>query len=247
MVIDTGGGGGTRDVGRRILVRELAREGVLRPDVLLLSHSDRDHAFGAFGLLEATTVGALYLHEAERDGGNALIPPLLALARLRSIPVRWVTTPQRLTFGTATGDVRPVATGEARNGKQLGLEVRLGGCRFVLLGDMSENAERRWLLQRGGLPADVLKVSHHGSRTSSSPNLLATLRPRWAVVSSGQDNRYGHPVPEVMERFRRRGIELLRTDFHGAVRFRVGRDGTLECHTSEGPCGVAVCGGGPVT
>jgi competence protein ComEC len=66
-------------------------------------------------------------------------------------------------------------------------------------------------------PTDVLKVAHHGSRTSTSPLFLSTVRPSFAVISSGAGNRYGHPSPEVLERLREAGARVLRTDVHGGV------------------------------
>lgn len=239
-LVDTGGGGGAADVGRRTLVRELARENVLRPDLLVLSHSDTDHAFGAFGLLESMTVGTLWMHAGEHASRRPLVAALEAFAALRRVPLRLATAPRRLAFGEDSIVLSPVSTAEGRNGMQLGADVRLGPCRFVLLGDMTEAGESRWLSANVG-QADVLKVSHHGSRTSSAPALLDVLRPRWAVVSSGADNRYGHPTAEALDRFRARRIDLLRTDFHGAVRFTVDPDGVVHCETADGSCGRRRC------
>lgn len=239
LLVDAGGGFGDGDQGRRTLVRELARLGVISPDLLVLSHSDRDHAFGAFGLLETMPLREILLHEGERAPDKKLVPPLRALAALRQVPVVFLSARQRLAYGGGDLDLSPVSTGETRNGTQLGLDVVVEGCRFVLLGDMTEAAENSWLRNHPGR-ADVLKVSHHGSRTSSAEALLVALAPRWAVVSVGSDNRYGHPAPDVVERYRRRRIEVLRTDFHGAVRFHVA-NGRIECESAAGSCGSHRC------
>jgi len=217
--------------------------GVLALTAVVLSHSDRDHAFGLFGLLETMRVNRIYLHADERTKPRPLVTALEGFARLRQVPLRSVAKPLRLDFGDAASasvELFPIHTGEERNGLQLGADFRLGSCRFVLLGDMTDVGERRWMASHGR-NATVLKVSHHGSRTSSSAELLEGLRPRWAVASCGADNRYGHPVSEVVERFRARRIELLRTDFHGAVRFRVGNDGVVRCETADGSCGQMRC------
>lgn len=241
ILIDTGGGGSEADTGRRILVRELARLGIFAPTVLVLSHPDRDHAYGAFGLVESMTPNALVLHGGERFATQGLVPPLLSLAALRRVPVRFVDRPTRWAFGTDSVELRPVTTGEPRNGNQLGLDVRLGPCRFVLLGDMTVRGERQWLSGAAAGRAHVFKVSHHGSRTSSASELVEVLRPCWAVVSAGVDNRYGHPDPDVVERFRQKHADVLRTDFHGAVRFRLRKDGRLSCTSARGPCGTITC------
>jgi competence protein ComEC len=93
---------------------------------------------------------------------------------------------------------------------------------MLLTGDAERN-EEQWLLQHypvEALRADVLKVGHHGSRTSSSPAFLAAVAPRVAVASLGAGNRYGHPAPETLLAFLGRGIPMLRTDHEGAVVIR---------------------------
>jgi competence protein ComEC len=104
------------------------------------------------------------------------------------------------------------------------LAARYGRVRFLLTGD-AEEAEERWLVERAArdaalaewLRADVLKVAHHGSATSSSAAFLAAVRPRVALVSVGAGNDYGHPSPDVLARLVGAGAEVLRTDRAGAV------------------------------
>jgi competence protein ComEC len=104
------------------------------------------------------------------------------------------------------------------------LSVRLGRVRFLLVGD-AEAPEERWLLARAArdpgvaeaLRADVLKVGHHGSATSTTAAFVAAVRPRLAVVSVGAGNTYGHPSAAVLTRLRAAGARVLRTDRVGAV------------------------------
>ena len=104
------------------------------------------------------------------------------------------------------------------------LSVRVGTVRFLLVGD-AEAPEERWLLDRAAhdpavaamLRADVLKVGHHGSRTSSTPAFLAAVAPRLALVSVGAGNTYGHPSVDVVQRLRAGGAEVLRTDQLGSI------------------------------
>jgi competence protein ComEC len=95
--------------------------------------------------------------------------------------------------------------------------LRYRDVRVLLPGDIEEEAERRLLEQRTDLSAQVLKVPHHGGRTSSSLPFLERVRPTVAVVSAGYRNRFRHPHQETLERYRAMGIELYRTDRHGAV------------------------------
>jgi competence protein ComEC len=96
--------------------------------------------------------------------------------------------------------------------------VRVGEVRALLVGD-AERPEEDWLLSRYGdsLHADVLKVGHHGSSTSSSDAFLDAVRPRVALVSVGLGNSYGHPSPEVMATLASRGAQVLRTDRLGTI------------------------------
>jgi competence protein ComEC len=98
------------------------------------------------------------------------------------------------------------------------LMARVGAIRFLFTGD-AEAPEEDWLLSRDAdaLTADVLKVGHHGSRTSTTPRFLGAVRPRLALVSVGAHNAYGHPSPEVMQALRDSGVQVLRTDRVGTI------------------------------
>jgi competence protein ComEC len=101
------------------------------------------------------------------------------------------------------------------------VRARFGNVRVLLTGD-AEAEEERWLLEanHGALRAEVLKVGHHGSRTSSTDAFIAAVRPRIALVSVGAANAYGHPSPEVMRRLAAAGATVLRTDQLGTVILR---------------------------
>jgi competence protein ComEC len=114
------------------------------------------------------------------------------------------------------------------NAASVVLLARYGAVRFLLMGD-AEHTEERWLLERTPelLRADVLKVGHHGSNTSSTEPFLRAVTPRLALVSVGAGNMYGHPSAAVMEALARAGAVVLRTDRVGSVVVRT--DGaTLE-------------------
>jgi competence protein ComEC len=110
--------------------------------------------------------------------------------------------------------------------------VRTGAVRFLLVGD-AERAQEAWLLDHvSSLRADVLKVGHHGSRTSSATEFLDAVAPRAAVISVGAGNMYGHPSPEVLGALAERGTEVLRTDLMGTVVLRT--DGaTITVHLDD--------------
>jgi competence protein ComEC len=99
----------------------------------------------------------------------------------------------------------------------------------LLTGDIEAPAEREILAREGSaaLASDVLKVAHHGSRTSTSPPFLAATSPRLALLSVGKNNRYRHPAPTVVERLDEHGCFLFRTDQHGMVEVRFDGKGSM--------------------
>ena len=117
--------------------------------------------------------------------------------------------------------------------------VRYGAVRFLLVGD-AEKLEEEWLLRNHGeaLRAEVLKVGHHGSNTSTSPAFLAAVRPRLALISVGADNSYGHPSPDVVNALAAAGATVMRTDRLGSVIVRT--DGrTIEVTAGGGTWGFS--------
>jgi competence protein ComEC len=131
--------------------------------------------------------------------------------------------------------------GEGTNDRSLILLLEYGNCRALFAADMEKEAEAS-LSRRSIGHVDLLKVAHHGSRTSSTEKLLRSLTPRWAVISVGARNLYGHPHPTVLRRLLRHGVQVFRTDFHGYVRFRLEPQGSVHCETALGSCGVSSCG-----
>jgi competence protein ComEC len=91
------------------------------------------------------------------------------------------------------------------------------GVRFLLPGDIQKKVEQRLVAEHADIAADFLKVPHHGSKTSSTPDFVAAVAPKVAVVSDGEANPFGHPAPGTVERYAQAGVRLLRTDRDGAV------------------------------
>src|SRR5207245_1644587 len=99
------------------------------------------------------------------------------------------------------------------------LRVRFGDETILLPGDAEKQVEREILSQNSAeaMRADVLKIGDHGSNNSTMPEFLAAVQPRLGIISAGEDNPYGHPSPELLERLANAGVRVLRTDRDGAV------------------------------
>ena len=112
-------------------------------------------------------------------------------------------------------DLTPV--NEASNDDSLVLRLEDGSVRFLLAGDIQKKVEQRLVKEDAEIAADFLKVPHHGSKTSSTPDFVAAVAPKVAVVSAGEANPFGHPAAGTIERYAQAGVRLLRTDHDGAV------------------------------
>jgi competence protein ComEC len=113
-----------------------------------------------------------------------------------------------------------------RNNQSCVLKVEAGGASILLTGDIERLAELS-LVSNPLLKADVVLVPHHGSRSSSSREFIEAVAPRWAVVPAGYRNRFGHPNPEVLERYRSAGTTVFRTDQDGAIHVVLNRQESL--------------------
>ena len=188
---------------------------------LVLSHPHTDHVGGAASLLRALRPGVLY--DAAFAGDAQAYRDALAAADSLGLPWQRVRPGDSLVVDGAVvrflaPDSSWTASLDDPNLASTVVRVDFGVVRFLLTGD-AEAPEEAWLLARDAdaLRADVLKVAHHGSRTSSGDAFLDAVRPRVALVSVGLGNSYGHPGGDVMAALARRGAQVLRSDELGAV------------------------------
>jgi competence protein ComEC len=124
------------------------------------------------------------------------------------------------------------------NEGSLALRVRVAGTAILFTGDAERDAEAAMLARPLALAAAVLKVPHHGSRTSSAAPFVAAVAPNLAVASLGAENRFGHPAPDVVARYRAAGVAFARTDRCGAVTVVPDGDGGVRVDTERADCDV---------
>jgi competence protein ComEC len=204
------------DSGGRIVVPLLRATGVRSVDLLVLSHEDIDHLGGALTLLEAIEVQALASSLPQDHPLQSLVP----VPRRCVAGMAWDWDGVRFEF------LHPPRGWEAarRNNQSCVLRITAGRASVLLTGDIERAAEEELVKSNAASGVDVLLVPHHGSRTSSSEEFIAALAPRWAIVPAGYRNRFGHPGREVVERYARAGVTLLRTDLDGAVTVMLDKD-----------------------
>jgi competence protein ComEC len=194
------------DSGLRVIVPAMRGAGLERVDLLVLSHEDGDHIGGAQSVLESVEVDAI---ASSLAAGHPLHGMVAAPRRCASGDA-WQWDGVRFEFLNP-----PPSARTKRNDLSCVLRIATAGGAVLLSGDI-ERAGERGLLS-SGVKSDVLLVPHHGSRTSSTPEFIAAVAPRWAIVAAGYRNRFGHPHRDVLERYRNAGVGILRTDRDGAV------------------------------
>jgi competence protein ComEC len=217
LLVDTGGSWNPRyDVGERRVAPILWRAGVRRIDAILLTHLHGDHSGGAPFLLGTFGVGEVWTGPAPIDTGSWR--RLDDEARAARVGRRSLARGARLAWDGVELRVlgpRPPSRppDRVRNEDSVVVLARLGKVSFLLPGDVGGAAEDRLGLP----PAVVVKVPHHGSRTSSRPALVRAARPRLAIASLGARNPFSYPHPEVVRRYHEVGALFLRTDRDGQV------------------------------
>jgi competence protein ComEC len=196
-----------------------------RVDIAVLSHPHPDHFTGLASALPNLEVGEFWdTGQGEAESAGPVYANLLASLRARGIPIR---RPAELCneprhFGSA--ELRVLAPcpsfvpGRDANDNSFVIQIRFGERGVILTGD-AEAPEESELVARYGasLRSDLLKVGHHGSRTSSSAAFLGAVRPEVALISCGVRNRFGHPHRPTLEALGERAIHTLRTDLAGGI------------------------------
>jgi competence protein ComEC len=223
LLVDSGGapfGSGGFDVGSRVLAPAMWHRGVRQLQALLITHGDPDHLGGARAVLRDFSPSHVWQGIAvERHGP---LREWLADARGRGIPVTERLAGEQLALGQARLRILhpPPADWErqrVRNDDSVVIEVVVGDVAILLTGDVGADVERSFIPRLTPARIRVLKVAHHGSRTSSSPDLVQAWRPHIAVISCGRGNSFGHPAPEVLQRLDAVGATVYRTDRDGQI------------------------------
>jgi competence protein ComEC len=203
----------------RLMDRCLRRLGVHRIVMVVLSHFHADHVEGLPGVLRGRRVDEIVVSPYDEPAVER--SRVLSWAATARVPVRVVTVGEHVRVGPLSWTVlwpRRIIEGEgsAPNNASIVMLVQSAGVRLLLCGDVEPPAQRALLSTWTAGTVDVLKVAHHGS-AYQSPELLAAVQPRAAVISVGADNEYGHPARRTLRALRRLGALVRRTDREGTV------------------------------
>ena len=249
LLIDGGGAFGgfsgqeehnSADPGEEAVSAYLWSRGFQKIDVVALTHAHQDHLGGLPAIVQNFRVGEFWIGQEE---ASAALKRLEELAHKEGIPIIHQSRGKSLSWDGVAGQfLWPGMSAAAadlppKNDDSLVLRLRYRNRTMLLPGDAERDAEHGILADadQSALQTDVLKVGHHGSKNSTTPEFLRALKPRIAVISAGEDNPYGHPSPELLARLEKAGIRVLRTDRDGAV--HVLTDGNQVEVSCFAPCG----------
>lgn len=212
MLIDGGGRNSSSFV-----VSYLKQQGIENIDFIALSHYDEDHMSGLVGALSVFPVTQLLLPSYAGEGelyqsfaaavvsnGAAILHPQAGDEFLLGSAIVEVIGPARTDYGSD-------------NDQSLALRITYEDVSCLVCGDAEEMSETDIVNSGRDISADIYVVNHHGSRTSTTDAFLDAVAPAYALISCGQNNAYGHPTVEVLQRIQERGIQMYRTDLQGTV------------------------------
>jgi competence protein ComEC len=236
VLVDGGGLPATSfDVGERVVLPYLLDHGGRRLDAVVLTHADYDHIGGLFAIVDSMNVREVW--ESGASWERPAYRRLRQAARRRGVALRRLRAGESFRWGGVLWEVLAASGAPGmespadENDRSIVMRLTLGESSVLLTGDAGEKLERA-LLSRGiPLEADVLKVAHHGSQSSTSAPFLDAVRPRFAILSSRQNVGWPLPSPTVLDRLRGKGIAYARTDEHGAVTVRLDANGGMEVET----------------
>jgi len=210
----------TLTVGEAVVSNFLWMRGLERVGYILPTHADADHIQGFTDVLKNFSVGRVILAHAPADDPEF---DQFEQARVQArVPVQFVAAGDRFKIEGVTVEVlwpprSPDRTGPWGNDESVVMKMKYGNRTFLWTGDISQNVELALIADGLDLKSDVLKVPHHGSRTSSSEAFIRHAQPQYAVISVGEHSPFGHPHPDVIGRYRSLGVEVWQTGQRGTI------------------------------
>lgn len=220
MLIDTGDRNLSGSEAEEVILPYFQFHGVRRLNILVISHTDRDHTGGVPALLREGQVQEIW-YPAIADTTRVL-QAFKKMAHYRGTTMH----PIRAGFDTTLGTVQvqtfypgKLVVDATPNNHSLVQRITYGRNSMLFPGDIEKKGEQVLAVYDGMLHSDIIKVPHHGSITSSSEQMLQEVQPTYAIVSVGRGNRFGLPDPPVLKRYRNHGTQVLQTAIEGAIIF----------------------------
>ncbi len=231
LLIDAGGikGEDAYDIGANVVAPYLINRGQRKIDIAIVSHYHEDHANGILSLMDLFKINNLILPYKEKR--NDLMEKLIDRANKNKVPIHYASNGDNLTIKDNI-DLQILALKNEyiqtdainENNKSLLAKLNYNNLSFLFTGDIEKETEKYMLENNYDIGANVLKVAHHGSKTSSTEQFLKKVSPEYAIISVGKNN-FGHPSEETLDKLRYTNIKVYRTDLNGTVSFIANKQG----------------------
>ncbi|HIY58110.1 MAG TPA: DNA internalization-related competence protein ComEC/Rec2 [Candidatus Tetragenococcus pullicola] len=198
------------------LIPFLKGEGVRKIKGLVLTHGDVDHMGDTLALVEAIPVDTIYVGQGSLQNKNM---KKLVKKLPRSIKIQEVKTGDQIGDNLRMNVLSPQHRGKGENEDSVVLSLAIKNTRFLLMGDLDQAGENQIIKHYPKLKTDILKLGHHGSKTSSGNSFIQATEPKQAIVSCGLNNSFHHPNQEVLDTLKQNKVQVFRTDRQGMIRY----------------------------
>ncbi|OFI47522.1 DNA internalization-related competence protein ComEC/Rec2 [Floricoccus penangensis] len=197
----------------RTVIPYIKSRGVGRIDILVLTHAHEDHMGDLLEVSKEFKIKEIWITEGALNSKS-----LVEKLKKTNTNVKLVHPGDKINiFNSYLEVISSLKKGDGGNNDSIVLYGNLLNKQFLFTGDLEEEGEREIVNEYSKLPVDVLKVGHHGSSTSSSKEFIELIKPKYALISCGTNNRYKHPNKETLEIFEKNNVEVFRTDLDGQI------------------------------
>ena len=222
VIVDSGGSE-SYDVGKNVLLPYLLDKRITKIDYIMISHFDTDHCKGFEYVLENIKVkNVIISKQCETSENFKQIMKIIRKKRINLIIVQKGSKIKIDNF-TTVDILSPQSENIADNMNDNSIVAKFEAYNFSILftGDASEKIEKELIKEKINLKSDILKVSHHGSKTGTSEEFLKSVKPKIALIGVGENNKFGHPTKDVIKRLTENKIKIYRTDTDGEIRIKI--------------------------